>query len=46
MCAAPKGDNLWAKQTERSSVCKRGSGDRNKQASKENQRAAWNFQGE
>ena len=35
MCAAPKGDNLWAKQTEQSSVCKRGSGNSKKQTSKQ-----------
>lgn len=35
MCADPKGDNLWAKQTEQSSVCKGGSGDTNKQTSKQ-----------
>lgn len=35
MCADPKGDNLWAKQTEQSSVCKGGSGDTHKQTSKQ-----------
>lgn len=46
MCAAPKGDNLWAKQTEQSPVCKGGSEiETDKQANKING-PAWNFQGE